>query len=119
VKNGEFAYVYIPEGKDYVYKAWTQDDGFDAYLDIIRNNKNKHFPKILKFKELPIHLARDTGLKNTKVKILKLEKLQPRSSDIVIDVRYNGKSRKMSIDDFSFYKKKNNSTTGCFKVSRI
>lgn len=109
VKNGEFAYVYIPEGKDYVYKAWTHDPGFDAYLDIIQNNKNKHFPKILKFKELPIHLARDTGLKNTKVKILKLEKLKNTSSDISIDTIYNGRDSKLSIDNLVFYKRKANS----------
>lgn len=109
VKNGEFAYVYTPEGKDYVYKAWTHDPGFDAYLDIVRNNKNKHFPKMLKFKELPIHLARDTGLKNTKVKILKLEKLKNTSSDISIDTIYNGRNSKLSIDNLIFYKRKTNS----------
>lgn len=76
VHNGGYAYVYAPEGKDYVYKAWTHDPAWEAYMEMISKNTNAYFPKISKIRSIPLHLARDVTLSDTKVKIAKIEKLK-------------------------------------------
>jgi hypothetical protein len=77
VHNGSYAYVYAPDGKDYVYKAWTHDPAWEAYINMISKNTNEYFPKISKIRSIPLLLARDAALVDAKVKIAKIEKLKP------------------------------------------
>lgn len=72
IRNGKFSFVFQPEGKDYVYKAWTNDSVWDAYLKII-DSSNPYFPKIEKIKQVPLKFSD----KNLNVKIAKIEKLYP------------------------------------------
>jgi hypothetical protein len=92
VHQGGYSYVYAPEGKDYVYKAWTHDPAWEAYVDIISKHKNPYFPVISKIKAIPLHLARDIALVDTKVKIAKIEKLKPlpKSKNFICKATKNG-----------------------------
>ena len=45
VRSGGFAFVIIPENKDYVFKCWIHDAGFDEYLKFVKSHSgNKHLP---------------------------------------------------------------------------
>lgn len=72
IRNGKFSFVFRPEGKDYVYKAWTTDTGWEAYLKII-DSSNPYFPKIEKIKQAPVKFSDKT----LNIKIAKIEKLYP------------------------------------------
>jgi hypothetical protein len=48
VDRGSFAFVVIPESKNYVFKVWTVDEGFDGFLKYIKANQDdKHLPKLI------------------------------------------------------------------------
>lgn len=73
VKNGAYAYVYMPAGKDYCYRAWTNDIGYSTYLDIVSNNNNESFIKVHKIITLDLHINHE----KQKIRIAKIEKLKP------------------------------------------
>lgn len=76
ISEGMQAKVLVMPGKNYVYRIWTSDAGYEEWLRKIEHETSPYAPKLLskirvldvKFKRLP---------SNVKVKVLKLEKLTP------------------------------------------
>lgn len=110
VNHGVFSYVYAPKGKDYVYRAWTYDPGFDAYVNLIQKTKNEYFPVIEKIKEIPFRLSSPRQLQDEKVKIAKIEKLFP-AKGLLFKPLCQVK-RKGVVDDLSIYDIMNVCTSG-------
>ena len=78
VKHGAFGIVLIPSDKNYVYRFWTKDSGYEEFLEYIKDHKSDHFPKILsKVKEIPIVFKRSSDTQDKKFKMIKTEKLDP------------------------------------------
>lgn len=44
---GYYASVYSKQGLNYVLKVFEQDSAYLAFLNMIKNNPNPHFPKII------------------------------------------------------------------------
>lgn len=68
IATGFFSLVVIPDGKDYVYKFWVSDFGFERFLEM----KSPIGPKVLSYSTLNLNIKAD-GI--TKIKYVKLEKL--------------------------------------------
>lgn len=78
IANGNFSVVLIPEDKPYVYKIWSDDKGFDTWIEYCSKNQGKYsfIPKIYgKVKTLPHLFIRGDEYKDTILKIAKIEKL--------------------------------------------
>lgn len=78
VRSGGFAFVIIPKDKDYVFKVWLKDPGFETYLKFIKNHSgDKHFPKVIgDVHDVPMFFKRDAKAGDT-MKVVRLEKLEP------------------------------------------
>ena len=79
--SGNNAYVIASEDRNYVYRFWVKDPGYEAWLDLVMEHQdNPHVPKILgqvrtikgRFAKLP---------KDLSVKCVKIEKLKPASRE--------------------------------------
>lgn len=89
IANGNFSVVLIPEDKPYVYKIWSDDKGFDTWIEYCSKNQGKYsfIPKIYgKIKTLPHLFIRGDEYKDTKLKIVKIEKL---NECLSMDVAYH------------------------------
>jgi hypothetical protein len=84
VRNGSFAVVLIPPGKNYVFRCWTIDEGYTKWLKYIEANPSKHFPKVIsKIHELPVFFKQPEAQSKDKIyvaRVEKLEQLKPRST---------------------------------------
>lgn len=76
VRNGSFAFVVIPTDADYVYKVWTEDEGWEDYLKYVQAHPdNEHLLKILgRVKKIPFTFKRPKDV-DAVLKIVKIEKL--------------------------------------------
>lgn len=76
IGEGMQAKVLIIPDKQYVYRLWLDDPGYEQFLEFCSKHKSEHLPKIfskprtldLTFKKLP---------RGMKLKVVKLEKLLP------------------------------------------
>lgn len=76
IGEGMQAKVLILPDKQYVYRLWYDDPGYEQFLEFVEDHKSEHLPKIfskprtldLTFKRLP---------KDMKLKVVKLERLTP------------------------------------------
>jgi len=69
--RGAFASVFVKKDKDYVIKVYTEDKGYDRYLEFLENNQdNPHAPKILKKMKFP-------SSTDDEVKMVVMERLVP------------------------------------------
>jgi hypothetical protein len=77
--KGAFGVVLIPENKNFVYKCWVSDGGYDAFIDLaLKNQDNPFFPKILgKKRVLPAFFKRPIKAANLEINIIRMEKLLP------------------------------------------
>lgn len=97
VASGNFSVVLIPPDKDYVYKIWSDDKGFDVWVNYCVANQGKYsfLPKIYgKLRKLPHLFIRGEEFKNTVLKIARIEKLKPCRNSIInyiADGRETGK----------------------------
>lgn len=76
--KGAFAFVLIPPGKDYVYKCWVSDKGYEHFMKIVQENQGNPFlPKLLsKIHKVPIFFKRPETI-DGHVNVVKMEKLEP------------------------------------------
>jgi hypothetical protein len=105
INTGFFSLVVIPDDRDYVYKFWVSDFGFERFLEM----KSPVGPKVLSYSELNLDIKAD-GIK--KIKYAKLEKLKQLPSNLwndeLIDFDDGETQTKMSLSSFdgnssSFY----------------
>lgn len=76
LKTGMQAKVLVMPGKDYVYRIWVDDDGYEQWLEYCNSHTSKHLPKILSpVRVLDVTFSRLP--KDLKIKLVKLEKLEP------------------------------------------
>jgi hypothetical protein len=76
IKEGLQAHVLLIPGKNYVYRIWVHDSGYEDWLRYCETHQSKYLPKVLSkvrtlnvtFKRLP---------KDLKLKVVKLERLDP------------------------------------------
>ena len=80
ISNGAFAFVVIPKDKNYVYKIWTKDDGYEAFLKYLETSKSEHLPKVGRIRTLPFFFKRDEAISGD-LKIVRIEKLDHLSGD--------------------------------------
>ena len=75
---GALGVVFIPKDKNYVYKCWVQDGGYEKFLDIVeKNQSNPFFPKLLsKRRKLETFFKRPAGF-DEDINLIKMEKLTP------------------------------------------
>lgn len=80
VNSGLMAVTIAPKDKPYVYRIWTQDRGYELFLEYLEENPdNPHLVKVLSpVRELTINYL---GTKKVDVKVVKLEKLTPLSPE--------------------------------------
>jgi hypothetical protein len=81
ISNGAFAFVVIPKDKNYVYKIWTKDDGYEAFLKYLETAKSDHLPKVGKIRLLPFFFKRDEAISGD-LKIVRIEKLDHLTGDL-------------------------------------
>lgn len=76
--SGSLGVVFIPKDKDYVYKCWINDGGYQGFLDIAEKHQdNPFFPKFLsKRKKLETFFKRPADFKDD-INIIKMERLKP------------------------------------------
>lgn len=79
--NGNNAYVIASEDRNYVYRFWVKDPGYEAWLDLaMQHQDNVHMPKILgKIRTVNAHFAKLP--KDMKLKMVKIEKLKPATEE--------------------------------------
>jgi hypothetical protein len=73
--GGAHAEVYIPPGKNYIWRSWTRDPGYESFLKYVQaNSSNPHLPKLLsRVREEPLEFK---GIpKGVTLKFVKIEKL--------------------------------------------
>lgn len=76
--HGSFAVVLIPPGKNYVFRAWTKDAGYEKFLAYIEQNPSKHFPKIIgKVHDVKIFFQQPKVQAQDVVHVVRVEKLKP------------------------------------------
>lgn len=82
IASGSFGVVLIPKHKQYVYKIWVDDVGYDHWVDICRANQhNPHIPKLLSQpKQLVCNFASGEFI----AKMIKIEYLQPYSNQTLL-----------------------------------
>jgi hypothetical protein len=82
VESGTFGFAIIPKDKDYVYKCWTKDAGFEAFLDYVQKHKSdKHLPKLIgSIRSIPLFFKHNQ-LKDLKLKVQRVEKLDELQDD--------------------------------------
>ena len=78
--SGALGVVFMPKDKNFVYKCWIQDGGYEKYLDIVEKHQdNVFFPKLLsKKKKLETFFKRPADFEYD-ISIIKMEKLNPLS----------------------------------------
>ena len=75
--GGGQAEILMPEGRNYVYRAWISDTGYETWLDYaVRHQSNPFVPKILsRVRVLPYQFKRMPS--DLQIKFVKLERLAP------------------------------------------
>jgi hypothetical protein len=78
---GHFSFVAIPKDKDFIYKCWFNDDGYQHFVDVaLKHQDNPFFPKFIgKVKKIPIFFKRHANVDGF-LHIIKMEKLKPAES---------------------------------------
>lgn len=76
--SGALGVVFMPKDKNFVYKCWIQDGGYEKYLEIVEKHQdNVFFPKLLsKKRKLETFFKRPTNFEYD-INIVKMEKLNP------------------------------------------
>ncbi len=83
--QGAYALVLEPPDKDYVYRAWTNDKGYDKFLEYVRANENKYLIKLIgKTVKLPLFFKHNSSMPES-INVQRIEKLVPIKSRLVIE----------------------------------
>jgi hypothetical protein len=81
IASGNFAAVIIPKNRNFIYKLWINDVGFESWVAFCKANQSNQIfgsllPKFIKDTVvLNIPFSRNTRYKDTKMKIQRIEKL--------------------------------------------
>lgn len=85
VGTGNYGVCLVPPDKDYVYKVWTIDPAFDAWIRYCKENKSKHLPTVYKIVTLPIEIP---GSNHPEVTVAKIKKYKPMPSSFLKKLKW-------------------------------
>lgn len=85
VGTGNYGVCLVPPDKDYVYKVWTIDPAFDAWIRYCKENKSKHLPTVYKIVTLPIEIH---GSNHPEVTVAKIKKYKPMPSSFLKKLKW-------------------------------
>lgn len=84
--KGGYAFVLEPIGKDFVYRVWTEDTGYDEFLKYAAAHQSKHIVKLIgSTRSLPLVFKHD-DVPYDKMSVQRIEKLKPITSQLAIEV---------------------------------
>jgi hypothetical protein len=108
-EQGCFAVVLAPPGKDYVYRAWINDAGYEAFLQYIQAHPSYSFVEVIgTVRKIPMFFKRPAELKDDFIKVVRLEKLRELTSRtrafvnfwaLAIKPMHNSHLAKITFDD--------------------
>lgn len=75
VNRGSFSIVLAPPGKNFVYRCWTEDSGFEAYYKLLKSSDLKQYAYVPKFLGEKRSLKLNLKNEDREVNVQRVEKL--------------------------------------------